>query len=438
MADLLALSDRIIDSGDLVEPWNRMTTEFSELNDDIGMIEAFSHVITIRTDDGLVLFDTSTDGFGPACVKSLRGWSTDPIHSLVYTHGHLDHVGGSGAFVADAEARGHAAPEVVGHDNVQPRFDRYWLTDGYNATVNERQFGTAKMTEAVDEADEYRFLPSDVAIPTQSYTTAMNMRVGDLDIALRHDLGETDDHTWAWIPQHKAICSGDFVTWVFPNAGNPQKVQRFPLEWAAALRSMLELEPELLLPAHGLPIGGRDRIATVLDDLATGLETLTRDVLALMNEGARLDTILHEVRVDPELLTKPYMRPIYDEPEFVVRNVWRLYGGWYNGNPAELKPAADADLAVEIRNLVGGVAPLLARAQVLSDDGEHRLASHLVEIAVQAEPTNTDAHQTRADVYRARRSTESSLMAKGIFRWASQESDAVVADSQSAATDAQE
>ena len=51
--------------------------------------------------------------------------------------------------------------------------------------------------------------------------------------------------------------TGDFVIWNFPNAGNPQKVQRYPIEWAAALRAMIAKEPELLLPAHGLPIAGR-------------------------------------------------------------------------------------------------------------------------------------------------------------------------------------
>jgi hypothetical protein len=37
-----------------------------------------------------------------------------------------------------------------------------------------------------------------------------------------------------------------------------------------------------------------------------------------------------------DLLERPYLRPVYDEPEFVVRTVWRLYGGWYDGNPAHL------------------------------------------------------------------------------------------------------
>ncbi|MEZ5138232.1 MAG: MBL fold metallo-hydrolase [Acidimicrobiales bacterium] len=32
------------------------------------------------------------------------GWTDEPVHTLVYTHGHVDHVGGSGHIVRDAEA----------------------------------------------------------------------------------------------------------------------------------------------------------------------------------------------------------------------------------------------------------------------------------------------------------------------------------------------
>ena len=55
------------------------------------------------------------------------------------------------------------------------------------------------------------------------------------------------------------------------------------------------------------------------------------------------------VKVPATTLARPYLRPLYDEPEFVVRNIWRLYGGWYDGNPARLKPAADAHVAAEGR-----------------------------------------------------------------------------------------
>src|SRR6516165_1312742 len=175
------------------------------------------------------------------------------------------------------------------------------------------------------------------------------------------------------------------------NAGNPQKVQRFAEDWAAALRNMAALDPapELLLPGHGLPMAGADRIRAVLLDTATLLESLATQTLALMNEGARLEDIIHTVAAPPDLLEKPYLRPIYDDPEFIVRNLWRLYGGWYDGNPAPLKPARESALAAELAGLAGGADVLAQRAIELAATGEDedlRLAGHLAEYAAQAAP----------------------------------------------------
>ena len=157
-----------------------------------------------------------------------------------------------------------------------------------------------------------------------------------------------------WNPGRKVLCTGDLFIWASPNCGNPQKVQRYPREWAIGLRKMQALGAEVLLPGHGLPILGADRIDLALGETAELLESLVDQTLALMNAGARLDEIVHTVQAPAHLLDRPYLKPVYDEPEFVVRNLWRLYGGWYDGNPAHLKPAPDAVLAAEVADLAGG------------------------------------------------------------------------------------
>src|SRR5581483_2895979 len=269
----------------------------------------------------------------------------------------------SGAFVADAAARGFAHPTVIAHDAVRDRFDRYIRTNGWNLAINRRQFGWLSRDSGLGIGGDARFLPADVAEPDVTYSDTMTIDAGGTELQLHHARGETDDHTWAWIPSHRALCTGDFLIWNFPNAGNPQKVQRYPEEWAAALRAMAALEPELLLPAHGLPIAGRARIAMVLDEVATALERLVADVLERMNAGARLEEIVHEVRVPDAVLARPFLRPLYDEPEFVVRNVWRQYGGWWDGDPSILKPSSGPALAAELARLTGGAAVLADRAE---------------------------------------------------------------------------
>jgi len=189
------------------------------------------------------------------------------------------------------------------------------------------------------------------------------------------------------------------------------------------------MQPELLLPAHGLPIGGAERVQRVLGETAEALEHLVDSTLALMNAGATLDTIIHTVKVPEHLMDRPYLAPVYDEPEFVVRNIWRLYGGWYDGNPARLKPPADAEVALEVASLAGGVEALVARAQALADGARSaggpigrpadadslRLACQLIEWAVVAEPDSAAAIAAASEIYALRRDSERSLMAKGIY-----------------------
>lgn len=420
MADLLSMSADIIDgrvTPEALGPLNRINHQLSELATDLAVVEAFSHCIVFKTDEGLVTFDTSNEHGGKKCVSAIQSWTHDPFHTVVFTHGHIDHVGGCGAFCDAYEGR---KPIIVGHENVAARFDRYRMTNGYNHVINERQFGQFKR-RGYDLAGASQFLPIATPKPDVTYSAGMTMSVGGLDIELNHAKGETDDHTWAWIPKHKAICAGDFFIWAFPNAGNPQKAQRYPKEWAAALREMASRDAELFLPAHGLPISGRNRIQSVLNEAAEVLETLVEQTINLMNQGASLNDIIHSVKVRAELLEKPYLAPTYDEPEFVVRNIWRLYGGWYEGNPAQLKPARDRAVAEELAHLAGGAVKLAKRAEALAES-DTRLACHLAEFAVQAEPDNKAIHALRAEVYQRRREGETSLMAKGIFGYAANQS----------------
>jgi alkyl sulfatase BDS1-like metallo-beta-lactamase superfamily hydrolase len=433
VADLLELSRCLIDEGEGgpgegLGPANRINLELSEVADGIAVVESFSHVVAFDSGDGLVLFDASLGGLGGRVVEAVRGWRTDPVDTLVYTHGHVDHVGGAGAVMADADERGFRRPAVVAHEAVPARFDRYDLTNGYNTAINRRQFGG---TGLIGRGDAATTFPREWVRPTTTYVDRMQLRVGELELELHHTRGETDDHTWTWIPSRRAACIGDLMVWVFPNAGNPQKVQRYPREWAKALREIAALEPELLLPAHGLPIGGRDRIRGVLDDVATALEVLVDQTLELMNAGAPLDEIVHTVAVPAHLLAKPYLAATYDEPEFVVRNVWRLYGGWYDGNPARLKPPPDADVGREMAGLAGGVDVLVRRAVALADDGDLALACHVVELAAHAAPDDPAVHEARADIYARRRHAERSLMAKGVYGWAARESQAKAGSSES-------
>jgi alkyl sulfatase BDS1-like metallo-beta-lactamase superfamily hydrolase len=155
------------------------------------------------------------------------------------------------------------------------------------------------------------------------------------------------------------------------------------------------------------------------------LERLVADVIALMNQGATLDTIVHSVSVPADTLAKPYLRPLYDEPEFVIRNIWRQFGGWWDGAASRLKPSPDAQLATVIAQMCGGPAEVIRRAQQAVADHDLRLACHLADLAGWAAPDDPSIHAGRAEIYIERRKAEPSLMSKGIFMAAARESQVI-------------
>jgi glyoxylase-like metal-dependent hydrolase (beta-lactamase superfamily II) len=376
------------------------------------MYPAFVNTYALKTPAGLLLVDP---GFGHASDtirEAVRAWSDAPLHTAVYTHGHVDHAFGLRAFLAAGER-----PQIVAQENCLARFRRYELTHGWNARINQRQFS---LPEPI--------FPRHFDWPTLTFRDALTQRCGDLEVHYRAAKGETDDACWAWVPERGYLFTGDLIIWQAPNCGNPQKVQRYPAEWADALDEMAGRGAAWLFPGHGLAVQGREAVRTVLTETSRYLRIIIDQVLARMNAGQTPEEIFHAVEPDAELATRPYLAPNYDHPKFIVRNLLRLWGGWWNGNAADLLPATWAEQAAEIAALAGGIDRLVARGRALLEAGDSKLAAHCAEWATRAAPGDRAAQELKRDVYQRRLMEESSLMAQGIYRAAMNDAHAALGE----------
>ena len=421
MSDIRTLSDRlwrgeldtVFEYHPVTSPYNDRQPE--ELAPSILYMKGTAGVTTLDTGDGLVMLDTGGRRESEHIHTAIRKWRpTDRLAAAIFSHHHVDHVFGVTPFDVEAEVSGLPRPVVYGHQAIPEHFERYRKTSGWNNAINRRQL----MPSATVAGSRNFQWGQPSRLPDVTYGDRHQFTQGQLAFELTHTRGETEDATWTWVPEHRLLATGDLFIWAVPNAGNPQKVQRWIGEWAIGLRQMAALNPELLVPGHGLPIFGAERIRQALEDTAAFLESIEQQVLALMNEGASLDTILHTVKISDDALGKPYLRPVYDHPQFLIRNVWRFYGGWYDGEPDRLLPAPRTDEAREWVSLAGGVARVLDRVRTLLEDGDIRLACHLVEQAVLAVPSDAHAHELRAQVYDAHAQRQTSQMARNIFRFA--------------------
>jgi len=381
-----------------------------EIVDGVFYLKSIASVTAIDSGDGLVFLDTGGPFDADVVFEAVRGWRPEArLAAAVFSHHHIDHVFGTLRFEAEALDRGWAPPTVYGHEAMPAHFDRYEKTRGWNAAINQRQFGLS--------VNDFIW-PAQWRRPDVTYADTLAVTHGGLTLEMHHARGETDDATWTWIEERALLHPGDLFVYCLPNAGNPQKVQRYLSDWASSLRVMAGLGAEVMVSGHGLPIFGADRIRTALLDTAEVLDSIEDQTLALMNTGCSLDRAIHEVSVPAHLRDKPYLRPVYDHPQFLVRNVWRRYGGWYDGEPDNLLPAPRASQAAAWVDLAGGVGPVISRAIELADQGDLAVACHLIEAAVLADPTSTGAHAARARIYEERAAEQESSMASNILRHA--------------------
>src|SRR5699024_5484473 len=86
---------------------------------------ACAHVVNVsvfETDEGLVMVDCGLPKDGPELLALVRSVTSAPLHTVVYTHGHIDHAFGLSAFLEEA---GENRPRIIAHENLVQRFRRY-------------------------------------------------------------------------------------------------------------------------------------------------------------------------------------------------------------------------------------------------------------------------------------------------------------------------
>jgi len=391
---------------------SRTEHEAREIAPGVHFLSGFGNTTLLIGTEGAAVVDPGLFVNGPRVVAELRRLTELPLRYVIYTHGHYDHAFGTPALLEDAAARGHDAPDIVGHVNVAKRFARYARTAGHLAGTFDAQFAMWDR-HGGDVVRNAVYCP-----PTIAYEDRLVLDgLGGLPLECRHGLGETDDHTWVWVPDARVVVGGDFIVSSLPNAGTPFRVQRYVLEWAEALEEMASLEPAAVVSGHGGVF--REQAGEMLLTTARALRYLDGEVVRRLNEGQWQEQILAEVTLPDDLESSPFLQPLYGCTAFAVRDVMRRYMGWYDGNPSMLFPSRRAEVAHEVVALAGGTGPVLARARALApseDVADLQRALHLVDFVIDDGGADVaEARALKADLLDARAAHERSFVAHNIL-----------------------
>jgi alkyl sulfatase BDS1-like metallo-beta-lactamase superfamily hydrolase len=385
-----------------------MMGQLEVLEPGIAMFHGFANVAFVYGRGEMIVVDTSSQQMGAIAVRAIREVSEEPSAFIVYTHGHGDHAFGTEAFISDALSRGHARPKIWAHEEVLARFKRYALTREWQAHINRLQFG------ALERLDDL-FAEKSFSYPDLVYRDTQFLDLLGEPVELHHAMGETDDATWVWMPTRRLAMVGDLIVSSMPNTGNPNKVQRYTLEWAEALEAIAKCAPRLLLAGHGPAYRGEALCAEVLRETARALRIIHDEVVGRLNAGEwPVDIIEADISLPGDLAAKPYLRPIYGCVPFVVRDVIRRYAGWWSGEPSQMFPAKRKEHSNDLLALCGRDA-IVAKARALKDKGQLARALAIAEIALNANSSDQDAASLNAEILEAMASAEQSFIARNFF-----------------------
>ncbi len=342
------------------------------------------NAVLFETDEGLVLVDTGMGPAGPAILDAMRHVSEKPLHTIVYTHGHVDHAYGTWALVEAGET-----PEIVAHQRIVDRFERY---------LRLRKSIAGYMSQPVAQLPAER---GDIVWPTRTFTDRLELEIGGETFVLVHHPGETDDQLYVWVPGRGVLASADYYQGFLPNAGNGKRVQRYVEEWADALREMASLQPSVLAPAHGEAITDPARIQESLTVHADALDYIVEATLAGLNAGLRKDQVFQSIELPEHLANHPTLNVQYVTAKDISKMVIKRYTGWWDDIPSHWTPAPLELQAKAIAEMAGGTQGLVDAARRSLDENV-QLASHLADWAWLAAREEPEVQQLVLDVYKAR------------------------------------
>ncbi|NNE73723.1 MAG: MBL fold metallo-hydrolase [Acidimicrobiales bacterium] len=371
--------------------------EARRVHERVWVSTGLSHAWLVTTDDGRVVVNTGMALESPVHKRNFDAVDDSPVRAVIYTQGHVDHVGGTALF-RDEGTEVIAQAANVEHQEFDERLFQYRIDRSDFAFQDTVRDGAIRIYQ------EFGSLPEQVPHePTLLFDDRHEMTIGGVDFELLSTPGgETFDSLVVWLPQYKvAICGNLFsaLTGHIPNLVTLRGDRyRQPLMFVDSLERVRALGAETLLVGHHGPIVGAEYIDQELARVRDATLYVHQATLDGMNTRKSLWELMNTIELPPELkIGEGYGKVSWD-----VRAIWEQYVGWFKhesttelyGSPRE---SIDADLV----ELAGGPDPVAARARTAFDDGDPVKAIHLAEAATRADPGHAEARSVLLDAHRA-------------------------------------
>lgn len=337
-----------------------------------------ANTILIRTDAGNVVVDVSMSPARAEEVKAaLDAVAPGPTLAIIYTHSHLDHVGGASVWAEENT-------EIWATDKLLPNLLKQY--GAYREIENCR--GALQFGDHLDDddlpcssigrrADVTAALRTGVRVPTHTFSGSTMLEFGGTLVELVEAPGETQDQLFVWLPETQALLPGDNHYAAFPNLYTIRGTTARPVDaWIDSLDAMRRRDPAILIPSHTIPVVDRAAVRERLTVYRDGIQWLRDAVVRGANQRQTIDQIVAGSVLPPHLAGKQTLEELYGQIDWSVRALYTNALGWFDGRAERLYPPQNA-VAREIR-MMGGAGAVLSTARSALNRGDARWAAHLV------------------------------------------------------------
>ncbi len=363
-----------------------------------------SNASMIVGETGVIFVDTlPATSSASELHEDFRRISDKPVKAIIFTHGHVDHVGGASVFAQDEK------PAIYAQANFD--VDR---ADAARGTIfakrGARQFGRQlePLTERINlgvgpAVQPMKGFGQGILKPTVTFEGEyFEVKVDSINVNLFKAPGETDDQLYVWLPNEKVLFSGDNFYHSFPNLyalrGGPY---RDVLQWANSVKKMAAHPALALVPGHTKPVIGAERVNETLTNYHEAIQFVHDKTLEGMNKGMTPDQLVDYVKLPPELARQPYLTEYYGRVDTAVRAIFSGYLGWFSGNPTQLASPSQVTVSRQIANLAGGEQALLAALDKAMDERNYAWSLMLADYLIALETYSMPATRIKIQALRA-------------------------------------
>ncbi len=383
-----------------------------EVADGIYQVRGFdiANVTFIRGKTGWIVIDPLT------CAETARAaldlvdakLGKRPIHTVIYTHSHIDHFGGVRGVVSDEDVAagktGVVAPfgflEAAVSENVIAG-----VVMGRRATYMYGSLLPAQPDGYVDSGLGKGPVLGSVGLiaPTESITETGAERVYDgVEIVFQMTPNtEAPAEMNFYFPQHRSLCMAENCTATLHNLYTPRGAQvRDSLSWSKYIDESIELfaaGSDSVFASHHWPRWGSDTVRGFLTKQRDVYRYIHDQSMRMANQGETAVEIAEQMVLPESLRTEMHARDYYGTVNHNAKAVYQRYLGWFDGNPAHLHELPPVEASKKYVEYMGGASATLERARIDFDSGNYRWVAQVVNHVVFAEPENEAAKALQAD-----------------------------------------